>query len=119
MWKTFQDFVRLAKRTYGLGSMGKAALTVNERLLKFKLRPIDIVCYINWADGDCHSQEIIGEKLGMTHQAVCQRLQKIKKLWPHLFFFGPQIPQFSRKTSCRGNTMGRLRSDIPTTAQKF
>jgi len=119
MWKTFQDFVRLARRTYGLGSMGKAAITVCESLVKCGLRPIDVVCYINWADGDCLSQHAIGEKLGMSHQAVCQRLQKIKVHWPHLFYFGPKVPQFGRKTSHEGVTMGRLRANVPTTATHF
>ena len=119
MWKTFRDFVRLARRTYGLGSLGKAAMVVHESLTKYGLRPIDVVCYINWADGDCLSQIEIASKLKITQQAVCQRLQKIRTCWPHLFYFGPKVPQFSRKTSHEGITMGRLRADVSTTATHF
>lgn len=119
MWKTFRDFVRLARRTYGLGSLGKAGQIVCEKLQKNRLNPIDVICYINWADGDCLSSDAIGKKLNIPGRTVRHKLAKIRFLWPHLFYFGPRIPQFGRKTSCRGTTMGRLRSNIPTTAQKF
>lgn len=105
MWKTFRDFVRLARRTYRLGSLGKAGQIIYEKLQQNNLNPIDVVCYINWADGDCLSQREIGKRLGISYQAVQQRLQRIRKIWPHLFCFGTKPP----RTIDRGFVVQKLR----------
>lgn len=92
MFKTFSDFARLASRTYSLPQ------EIAENMIETKLRERGLsttaaIAYINWADGDCLSQEKIGQHLGITHQAISKHLQKLESVWPHLFNFGPKPPR--------------------------
>ena len=118
MFKTFSEFVELASRRFSLPP------DIAEKMIDAKLKERGlgrgaVICYINWAGGDCLTQKKIGQNLGVTQQAVDKQLRGLKKVWPHLFVFGPKIPQFHHRRSCRGNTMGRLRANVPATAQKF
>ena len=92
MFKTFSDFARLASRAYSLPQ------EITENMIEAKLREQGLsttaaIAYINWADGDCLSQEKIGQHLGITQQAINKHLQKLESVWPHLFRFGPKLPQ--------------------------
>ena len=93
MFKTFSDFARLASRVYSLPQ------EIAENMIETKLRERGlgknaVVCYINWADGDCLSQSQIAKEMGFSYQsAVEDHLARLKKVWPHLFNFGPKPPR--------------------------
>lgn len=89
--KTFNDFVKLACRTYHL-DFKEARTYVLLQLGQFKLNKLSIVCYINWADGDCLTQKEIAKELGVTQQAVDYHLSRLQRVWPHLFKFGSKPP---------------------------
>lgn len=96
MFKTFSDFVQHAQREYGLPHETAEAVVAG-KLLKCGLSPLDVVCYINWADGDALTQEQIGQHLGIAQQAVAKRLNKLKAIWPDLFLFGAKPPIFGAR----------------------
>lgn len=119
MWKSYDSFVQLAACSYGLKFL-QAGKQIEDRLKQVGLTPFDVVCYINWADGDCLPQSVIAERLGVKHrQRVSDSLQRIKHIWPHLFEFGPPVPPFNCRRSSRGITMGLLQHDVPQGATTF
>ena len=118
MWKSFDSFVALAAHNYGLRFL-QAGKQIEDRLKQAGLTPFDVVCYINWADGDCLLQLEIAKKLNTYQQRVSRSLDKLKLVWPHLFEFGSKVPPFNHRRSGHGNTMGRLRCDAPQGATKF
>ena len=92
MFKIFSNFARLASRTYSLPQ------EIAENMIETKLRERGLsttaaIAYINWADGDCLTHEQIGAKLGIPRRTICWHLQKLESVWPHLFRFGPKLPQ--------------------------
>lgn len=118
MFKTFDNFVELASHRYCL-PFEIAKKIIDAKLKARGLGQTAVICYINWADGDCLTQKKIGVHLDITQQAVDKQLRGLKKVWPHLFVFGPKIPQFHHRRSCRGRTMGRLRKNVSNRACKF
>ena len=44
-----------------------------------------MVCYINWADGDCLTQFQIAKALDISHDTVSYELMRLRNIWPHLF----------------------------------
>ncbi len=119
MFKTFPDFVHRACQMYSL-PFEVAEFQIVDRLRRVGLTPMAVVCYINWADGLCLSQGKIGKALSISQQAVQQQLHNLRKVWPYLFDFGPKIPRFNgRKSSGRGDTMGRLQQDMSEAIEKF
>lgn len=93
MWKTFSSFVQLASRTYNL-SYRDAEKEIVSRLVKAKLSPRSVECYLNWADGDCLTQKKISKRLNINQGTVARELQHIKQVWPQLFKFGVKPPRF-------------------------
>ena len=83
--KTFQDFVQLATVKYKI-SFVWANRFIRSRLKHLGLSPRTVVCYINWADGDCLTQSEIAKKLNISHDTVSYELMKLSKVWPHLFW---------------------------------
>lgn len=54
-----------------------------------------MVCYINWADGDCLTQTQIAKELNISSSTVSYELMKLSKIWPHLFWgVRVSIPDF-------------------------
>jgi hypothetical protein len=96
MFKTFRDFVERACSYYHIPNRDWTARFIKEQLRKKKLNPTAVVCYINWADGDCLSSNEIGKELGITGRAVRKQLQRLAHVWPHLFRFGPKPPRFDQ-----------------------
>jgi hypothetical protein len=95
MFKTFNDFVNLAARTYGLTKVE----AVNELLDRLQFNGLSIraiECYINWADNDTLTTTQIGNHLGIDQRTVCYYLKRLHEIWPHLFDFGPPVPHLSR-----------------------
>lgn len=91
MRKTFDDFIKLACRTYNL-DFNEAWNFIFTKLSLYNLTPLSITCYINWADNDCLLQKEIAIWLGISQQAVAYHLNKIRQVWPHLFNFGVKTP---------------------------
>ena len=90
MWKTYDSFVRLAARSYGL-QKDQAAEILAKRLRFYDITATTVECYINWADGNCLTQKEIGRKLRINQSGVSRHLAKIKSIWPYLFQFGAPI----------------------------
>jgi len=118
MWKSFDSFVQLAARTYGLKFL-HAGKQIQDRLKQVGLTPFDVVCYINWADGACLSQFEIAKHLNTYQKRVSRSLEKLQQIWPHLFEFGPKVPPFNCRRSREGKTMGRLRCDMSESVTHF
>lgn len=91
MFKTFNDFVRLACRTYRL-DFEKAEKFILLRLYELHLTKMSVVCYINWADGDTLTQKELAKILGVSQPTVNYHLRRLQEVWPHLFMFGPKVP---------------------------
>lgn len=118
MFKTFEDFVKLASQRYCL-PFEIAKKIIDVKLKEQNLGRTAVVCYINWAGIDCLTVRKIGKELNISFQAVHKHLMNLKKVWPHLFVFGPKIPPFRHRRSEHGRTMGRLRKNVSTKACKF
>ena len=121
MFKTFEDFVKLASRRYHL-PFEVAEKIIDKKLKEQNLDRNAVICYINWAGLECLTQMQIAKKLDVVRETVKYHLTQLKKVWPHLFNFGPKIPRFDTRRSDRkksGGTMGRLRKNVPTNAVKF
>ena len=86
-WRTFEDFVKHAKRCYG----GKSVLSYEEieqfilqKLQSKRLSSTAIVCYINWCDNGFFTQQEIADKLGIAQRTVADYIARLRKVWPHL-----------------------------------
>lgn len=119
MFKTFDDFVELASQRYCL-PFEIAEKTIETKLKGRGLGQNAVVCYINWAGIEHLTYKQIAKELHLSHRsAVEYHLGKLKKVWPHLFIFGPRVPPFRHRRSSHGRTMGRLQKNVSTKAHKF
>ena len=82
--KTFQSFVRLASQKYKI-SFEEADQFIRKQLSYFCLSSRTVVCYINWADGDCLTQLQIAKVLKIHRTTVSRELMRLRNIWPHLF----------------------------------
>lgn len=104
LFKSFDDFVLLACRTYhrpywsGYSEQVQQVIfsetkkDLCKRLKKLNLQPRAIVSYINWASLGTSFRQI-EKHLGIKRMTVCRDLQQLRDFWPHLFRFGPPIPK--------------------------
>ena len=90
-FRTLRDFIRVACRTYHI-KYRVAERFINWQLQKRKLNRLSIICYINWASGDCLTQKEIAKHLGIVQSVVAYHLQRLYEIWPHLFKFGVRPP---------------------------
>lgn len=89
--RTFNDFIHHARRSYHI-TYKDARIYILLRLGQFKLNKLSVVCYINWADGETFTQKEIAKELGISQQVVSYHLNRLCKVWPHLFKFGSKPP---------------------------
>jgi len=108
MFKTFDDFVNLACRTYHFPE-GEVRSILQGRLHRFGITKKALVCYINWAGGDCLLQKEIGRQLNITQSTVSGHFARIKSVWPYLFEFGEKVPvHWTKHRSQWGTKNGKI-----------
>jgi len=67
----------------------EAELEMDSRLRKLAIPKIAVTIYVNWASHNALTHQDLAEALGLTVTTVRSHLNKIKRKFPWLFYFGP------------------------------
>jgi membrane-anchored protein YejM (alkaline phosphatase superfamily) len=63
-----------------------------ERLCDLGLSKIDVVIYVNWASHNALTYDELTQHLDISRDEIKWRMQKLRRVFPHLFCSGSDLP---------------------------